>query len=205
LYFALSGYNPELIYGLTWFRLDGLATGALIAIWARSEYANKHAGIYMTGFTLICAVLLTIGGTPFGLMGTKTAASIALRPTQAYFFYAAFFILTVIYRGSIWTAPLRWRFMQLTGALSYCIYLVHLSVGDGYQYLLRRTGIPVVHYLGASGAVLLRAITVVACSFAIAALSRKYLEEPCLSLKDRFTEPGPLEAPVQTQELVSPS
>ena len=64
----------------------------------------------------------------------------ALRYTQAYFLFGAIFVLIVAFRGSVWTSPLRWRFLQLSGALSYCLYLIHHSVGDGYEYLLKRSG-----------------------------------------------------------------
>jgi peptidoglycan/LPS O-acetylase OafA/YrhL len=196
-YYAAHGMDPELIYMLTWFRLDGLASGALIAMWARSTYATRRNSLYLCASLLTAAAVLTALGLPFGIMGSKTPVSIALRTTQAYLVFGSVFVLIVMYRDTIWTAPLRWRFMQLSGALSYCLYLVHLSIGDGYQYLLTRSGISLTNYLGASGTVLFRATAVIAASFAVAAVSRKYLEEPCLALKSRFTESGPLKTPVR--------
>jgi peptidoglycan/LPS O-acetylase OafA/YrhL len=98
-------------------------------------------------------------------------------------------VLVVSHAGAAWTSPLRWRFMQLSGALSYCIYLVHLSIGDGYEYLLARYGISADARFGPTGSVLVRAAVMIIASFAIAAVSRKYLEEPFLSLKDKLTRP----------------
>jgi len=202
-FFAYHGMSPSLIYMLSWFRFDGLAAGAMLAIWARSTHAGKRSSLYIASGLAVCFMILTIVGRPFGLMGTKTLVSVALRYTQAYLIFAAFFVMVVAYRGTKWTAPLRWRFLQLSGALSYCLYLVHLSVGDGYQYILKRSGVDVVSYLGASGAVLLRAAAIVAVSFGIAILSRKYLEEPCLSLKSHFTEAGPLKVPIEKLQPVA--
>ena len=196
---AAHGVNPELIYMLSWFRFDGLAAGALMAIWARSSYATTRSSIRIASGLMAACVLLTAIGAPFGLMGTKTLTSIALRYTQAYLFFGAFFVLVVAFRGSKWTAPLRWRFVQLSGALSYCLYMVHLSVGDGYEYLLHRSGISVVTLVGASGAVLVRAAAILGVSFGIALLSRKYLENPALSLKDRFTEADALKPDAEAQ------
>lgn len=184
---AAHGVDPEVITRLSWYRFDGLAAGALMAIWARSYLAGKRSSIWIASALMVAFVLLTVIGTPFGLMGGRTITAIALRLTQAYLFFGAFFVLIVAFRGSKWTAPLRWRFMQLSGALSYCLYLVHLSIGDGYEYLLERSGVPLVSYVGASGAVLVRAAAILGVSFGIALLSRKYLEDPFLSLKDRFT------------------
>jgi len=76
--------------------------------------------------------------------------------------------------------------LLLSGQLSYCLYLVHLSLSDGYEYLLRRYDLSPIRVLGAPSAFLLRAIVIVVASFAIALLSRKYLEGPCLALKDRY-------------------
>lgn len=189
---AAQGMNPELIYMLSWFRFDGLAAGALIAIWARSSLAGKRYSLGLASLLMLAFVSITLVGLPFGLMGTKTLVSIAFRYTQIYLLFASFFVLIVAYRGTIWTAPLRWRFMQLSGALSYCLYLVHFSVGEGYQYLLGRSGIQLVSYVGASVVVAVRVAIVILVSFGIALFTRKYIEEPFLSLKDKFTEAGPL-------------
>jgi peptidoglycan/LPS O-acetylase OafA/YrhL len=185
---ASHGTSADLIYTLSWFRLDGLAVGALMAVWIRSSNPGKRSCIWIASAAITAFVLLTVIGAPFGLMGTRTITSIALRYTQAYLFFGAFFVLVMAFRGTKWTAPLRWRFLQLSGTLSYCLYLVHLSVGDGYEYLLKRSGVSPVQYVGASGAMLMRAAAILLGSFGIALLSRKYLENPFLSLKDRFTK-----------------
>jgi peptidoglycan/LPS O-acetylase OafA/YrhL len=200
--FAAHGMNPEVMYGLSWFRFDGLAAGALLAIWARSSFAGKRESVRFALLLAAAFVALTIAGQPFGLSGTKTPVATALRYTQAYLFFGAFFVLILAFRGTVWTSPLRWRFLQLSGALSYCLYLIHHSVGDGYEYLLKRSGVPLVSHVGPSGAVLVRAVVMLGLSFGIALLSRKYLEQPFLSLKDRFTEADALEPQVQPASLL---
>jgi peptidoglycan/LPS O-acetylase OafA/YrhL len=200
--FAAHGMNPELMYELSWFRFDGLAAGALLAIWARSSLAGKRYSIRFALLLVGAFAVLTIVGTPFGLSGTHTPVAAALRYTQAYLIFGAFFVLIVAFRGTVWTSPLRWRFLQLSGALSYCLYLIHHSVGEGYEYLLKRSGIPIVYYVGPSGAVFVRAVVMLGVSFGIALLSRKYLEQPFLSLKDRFTEAEPLKPRPQPASLV---
>ncbi len=186
--FAAHGVNSEFMYQLSWFRFDGLAAGALLAIWARSSFAGRRDSVRFALLLAAAFVVLTIAGAPFGLLGSATPVSVALRFTQAYLLFGAFFVLVVAFRGTVWTSPLRWRFLQLSAALSYCLYLIHHSVGDGYEYLLHRFGISVVSYFGPSGAVFVRGVVMIGVSFAIALLSRKYLEQPFLSLKDRFTE-----------------
>jgi len=182
--FAARGMNPEIIYDLSWFRFDGLAGGAAMAIWARSKYCERSMARRLATALVGALALISLAGARFGLFGTKTVASAALRYTQADLGFAAFFILVLVYRGTNWTSFLRSRFMQLSGALSYCLYLIHFSLGDAIRYLIKHQH--VVHFSPAV-AILVRGALILITSFGIALLSRKYLEEPFLALKDRFT------------------
>ena len=201
--FAAHGMNPQMMYELSWFRFDGLAAGALLAIWADSKVPSHRDGLRIAAILLATVAVLTVVEAPFGLFVTGTPAAVGLRYTQAYLFFGAFFVLVLAFRGTVWTSPLRWRFLQLSGALSYCLYLVHHSVGDGYEYLLARWRIPVVSYFGVSGAVLVRGVVMLVVSFGIALLSRKYLEGPFLALKDRFTEAEPAKPTLPASSLVN--
>lgn len=185
--FAARGMLPDSIYVLSWFRFDGLVGGAMIAMWAKSPYYSESSAKKIAGALAVILIALSLVGLKFGIFGRYSIASVALRYTQTYLAFGTFFILVVANRGKLWTAPLRWRFMQLSGALSYCIYLVHLSIGDGYEHLVTKYGIVPAEHFGATGAVLIRAAVMVVLSFAIAMVSRKYLEEPFLAMKDRFT------------------
>ena len=183
--FAARGMNPDLIYVLSWFRFDGLAAGAILAIWVRSSAGGdlRSSRRIATALMTACA-LLTVVGAKFGLLGTHTTAAVALRYTQAYLAFSSIFVLAIAYRGTRWTAPLRWHFVQLSGALSYCIYLVHLSIGDGYEAVLASRGIVPSQYLGSGGALVARGIVIISLSFGVALLTRKFIERPCLALKD---------------------
>lgn len=180
---ALKGVNPGTIIVLSCFRFDGLATGAAIAIWARSARFDRKTAHVIAAICLVMLCVVTVGGARYGIFGTKTPVGLAFTYTQAYFAFAILFVLALVYRGTVWTSVLRNPFMQLCGALSYCLYLIHLSIGDGYQALLARR-----LHLGPTETVLARAAVIVSLSFGIAALSRKFLEQPCLALKSRFEE-----------------
>jgi len=179
--YAARGMNPLVIYELSWFRCDGLAVGALIAIWVRSSYFSAKVSRHIACILIIALALLTIFGSRFGLLGTMTTIGVAFRYTQAYLFFAAGFVLVIAHAGSPWTAPLRWRFMQLSGALSYCLYLVHLSIGDAYESLIGR------YHENTMFAALVRTIVMIAASFAVALVSKRFLEDPCLRLKDKLS------------------
>ena len=177
---AYYGLDPNFIYNLTWCRCDGLATGALLAIWVRSSYFSVKSSHRVAAYLLAALALLTLVGLPFGLMRGYTVAGTSLRYTQAYLFYAACFALTLTHQDTIWTSPLRWRFMRLSGALSYCLYLIHTSVGELYQDAIGAK-LPVT-----MPAVLLRAAVMITAAILLAMISKRFLEDPCLRLKDRL-------------------
>jgi len=177
---AYYGLDPNFIYNLTWCRCDGLATGALLAIWVRSSYFSERSNHRVIAYLLSALALLTLVGLPFGVMRGYTVAGTSLRYTQAYLFYAACFALTLTYQGSVWTSPLRWSFIRLSGALSYCLYLIHISVGQIYQATIGEK-LPVT-----MPAVFLRAVAMITAAILLAMISKRFLEDPCLRLKDRL-------------------
>ncbi len=84
------GMDPEMvIYKYSWFRFDGLALGAILAMWVRSQYFERKSVWKLAGFLVGFSLLITVVGIPFGIMQTKSIASSALRYTQAQFIFAA--------------------------------------------------------------------------------------------------------------------
>jgi len=182
--FAAHGMNPQVIYVLSWFRLDGLAAGAALAIWVRSAFFTRRGAHILAGILLGSLCVISVAGAPFALFANASPLAVALRYTQAYLFFGTFFILTLTYLDTKWTAALRSPFLQLSGALSYCLYLVHFSVADLFQFLYTHQQ---AFQLSETAVVLVRGTFMIIVTFAIAMLSRKYFEEPFLALKDRFT------------------
>jgi len=181
------GLDPERdVYPLSFFRFDGLALGALLAIWIRSRHCSTRSSLQLSGLMAALAVIITVGGIPFGVMGTKTVGSTALRYTQVQLLFASAILAALALAGTRWTAWLRTRFMRVSSDLSYCIYLIHLALWDGYQWLLHRWHIDAGATLGPSGALLSQVVFVVGVTFGLAALSQRYLEGPCLRLKRYF-------------------
>jgi peptidoglycan/LPS O-acetylase OafA/YrhL len=185
--FASKGMDPNVIYTLSWFRFDGLAMGAMLAIWSRSPFADRRHARILSLAMITVAMLLTLAGWRAGILTGGTVAATALRYTQAYLLFGALFALVVAYQKSAWTAPLRWRPMQITAGLSYGIYLIHLSIGDGYEWVIAQLDWSPAATFGPSGAVLLRVIVMVFLSYVIAAVAKRLIEDPFLAMKDRFT------------------
>jgi peptidoglycan/LPS O-acetylase OafA/YrhL len=184
---AYAGMDPELqIYPYSFFRFDGLALGAMLAIWVRSRYYSRTSAWALAGLLLGTSCLILIVGRPYGILGTKTVAGTAFHYTQAEFGFASLMALALAYRGSKFTAFLRCRPARITADLSYCIYLIHLTIGDFYYRLLHAMNFDDVARLGAGSSLLLRIVVLTTVTFGLAALSKRFLEDPFLRLKRYF-------------------
>jgi peptidoglycan/LPS O-acetylase OafA/YrhL len=176
----------EAVYSYSWFRFDGLALGALMALWVRSSYACPRNSFRLAGLLVGLAVVMTIVGAPFGLLSTKSVLGTALRFTQAQLPFASFLLVALVLHGTPLTAGLRSPLARLSGSLSYSLYLIHLAIGDGYQAVVRHFNLRPSLMLGSLGEIFVRGAFIIFVSFSIAMLTKKYLEEPFLRLKRFF-------------------
>jgi peptidoglycan/LPS O-acetylase OafA/YrhL len=184
---AAAGMEPDrAIYQYSWFRFDGLALGALLAIWFRSEWQTRRRSLWLAAGLAALCIVITIAGTPFGLMKTKTTVALALRFTQVQEIFAAGVVTALVFQGSRWTAPLRWRFTLFSSDISYCMYLVHLSVGYSYMKLLGVWDADPAAHLGGFGALALRVFVIASVTLVIGTISKRFLEDPFLRLKRHF-------------------
>jgi peptidoglycan/LPS O-acetylase OafA/YrhL len=186
-YCAMRGMDPELeIYMYSFFRFDGLALGALLAIWWQTPPADR---IGHWPFAMALAVIslgVTAAGLPYGIMGSKTVAAAALRYTQAQLMFAAMIVLALGYRNTRMTAILRCGPARFLAEISFCVYLIHLALIDLYLYIIRSLQWNDYAALGAVGVFLFRMVVVASVSVGIALLSLKYLEKPALRLRRHF-------------------
>lgn len=174
------GARPLAIYRLSWFRFDGLALGALLAVFVR----NPSFTVRNT-WVITCAWLAAIAGVtailkPYGVLEPKSALGEAMRYTQFQGLFAAVMAITLVHQGSKWTAMLRTRLLGWIASISYCLYLIHMAVGDLYRWALHEVGRTDTVSLPA---LLLRYAVVFAASFALAELSRRFLEGPFLRIR----------------------
>jgi len=184
---AHAGMDPGLeIYPYSFFRFDNLALGGMLALWVRSDFYSRAGAWKLAALLFGSTCLIMLIGLPYGIADARTVAASALHFTQAGFVFAGSMALALAYRGSRFTSFLRSRPARITADLSYCIYLIHLTLGDLYYRLLHFLKFNDVARLGAMGSLGLRIIVVGVASFGLAALSKKYLEDPLLRLKRYF-------------------
>jgi len=160
---------------LPWFRVDGLALGALVAVWVRSPSFAPRTTLYAcAGAVALAAVLLAIE------LRTHVE-TFGLRITEADLLFAALVAATLALPGNRWFAPLRSRTARFVAETSFCVYLIHVPLLD----LARHLGVG----RGAANpfvSAALQAALAIPLTFAVAALSRIYLELPFQRLKNRF-------------------
>ena len=168
------------IFDYTWNSLDGLACGAFLAVWLR-EFApdRKQFGRKLAGLLAVGMVLL-----PFGILSRHTAEGAAMQVVPWHFLFVVV-IGAAILAGSRWGAAARSRLLEFFGEISYGLYLYHLLVFRGFEWLLdkriiRRAQIDPL--LGLS----IRLLVCGGIAVGIAYLSRRYFEEPFLKLKSRL-------------------
>lgn len=180
------GARDQSVYQLSWFRFDGLAIGALLAIFVRSQFFTARNTLAMASAWLAVIGLVTVALHPLGVFQPKSALGEALRYTQAQALFVSAMAVALAYQGSMGCALLRSSFAQWTARLSYCLYLIHVSLGDLYYWMLRHAAIDDVAAFGAAGALLARGLVIFVVSFGVAALSQKFLEGPFMRLRKFF-------------------
>ena len=160
---------------LPWFRLDGLAMGALIAIFARSRHFSRAAAMGAVWAAIVAAGALLV------IDARLHSASYGLVITEANLLFAAAIVRVLAVPGARWLAPLRSRTARFIADTSFCAYLIHVPLLE----LARHWGAGSAYenpFLAAA----VQAGVAIPLTFAVAALSRRYLELPFLRLKDRF-------------------
>jgi peptidoglycan/LPS O-acetylase OafA/YrhL len=170
-----------------WLRFDGIAFGALVAMWtqrgdvtARASARLALAGVSLAGILLIVDNRL-MRSAPFG----------ALRITEADLLFAALILVAFTMRGSRWMAVLRSRPANFVATTSYCAYIIHGPIFDALQTI---TNTEQHVALGMA----LRVLIGVPLTFAVAALSWRYLESPVLHLKSVWAPAHEKDAPLRS-------
>ena len=159
---------------LPWFRVDGLATGALIAIFARSAYFTRATAL-RSAWTAIAAAFVLV------LVDVRLHTAYGLVITEADLVFAAAVVSVLAVPGARWLAPLRSRTARFIADTSFCAYLIHVPLLEFARFL--NVGNAFANPFLAAAA---QAAVAIPLTFIIAALSRRYLELPFLALKDRF-------------------
>jgi len=172
-FIRLFATDPDLKF--TWYRLDGLAMGALIAVWFASWDGNARSARNLALSLVAIAIGISVVGQPYGV-NHDGLLSTSFRITQAICFFGALVIGAVSLRGHAALSLLRSRFAVVTAVLSYCLYLIHRPLIDGFTGTIGAT--PWFLALPPEAGTLLRFTVVLVAAYGLAALSKRFLEDP---------------------------
>jgi peptidoglycan/LPS O-acetylase OafA/YrhL len=173
-------YRGGLWWGpYTWVSADGLALGALLAIFARSCYASRRILFIVVFLTAIAA-----SGAMAASVVTPRFVAVAIRGTCVN--YLAFAVVG----GILWVGTgsyfhvVRWLVLSFYGYISYGLYLIHMLCFDLYNGVVDAY-IPRLSVGTNFARCWIRFAVVVATSTAIAYVSRVTFEEFFLRMKDK--------------------
>jgi peptidoglycan/LPS O-acetylase OafA/YrhL len=168
----------------TWFVVDGLAIGSLLAVTLRTAITRKQV-------TRLCAALLSLAvavgftGLPFGIATRNRLLGAALQCSTANIFFAGILLLFLLAgtgRGKRYVCSPTLRFF---GYISYGLYLNHMLAYRLYDTACLHYWPGLTPSNGHFELVLLKFVVATGAAIGGAYLSRKYFEERFLQLKQR--------------------
>ena len=181
-----SGWVSYRIFDYTWNSADGLACGAFLAIFLREFQPSRKNFAKLLLFLLAGAVGFWIVGFPFGIITRRLPLGAALQIVPWNLAFTAMLGFLLLLGSGPWKRWSRLPALEFLGDISYGLYLYHLLVLRGIQWLDNRGAFQSVHIdpfwdLG------LQFLMLLSASILVAYVSRRYFEEPILRLKARWT------------------
>lgn len=183
--FLVAGKRADFVPLYTWSNLDGLAMGALLAVWVRQQsFRTSH-------LKRIALPLLVVGVSAFVLMPADRMITVAFSATACNLASVGLLSSMLLLGTSPWSALVNRPFLKFLGYISYGLYLVHVLAFRAADVFLTR-----FEWLSAGrplAAMSLRLFAGGALAISVAYLSRRSLEEKFLRMgfgSRKMTVPG---------------
>ena len=185
-----SGVKVLPIFVVTWFRLDGLVIGALLAVSLRRGIMpglNRLAPFVVIAGAVGLVVVTIMGGHTWWWNRRMQQFGYSLIAVTA-----GAMLVGAISRpaDSLWPRMLSTRWLRAFGKYSYCLYLIHAPVMRAVrEYVFNPDDYETLAIAPWIGQVLFYPLAA-APAFALAWLSWRFFEAPILRLKARFPYSG---------------
>lgn len=175
------------LYFPTPCRLDGLAMGALVAIWRADETSavtmKKWArAALLAGAVVVGALIVLKGGFKFNDRLTVAIGMFAVSIIAS----GAVAMVVSVPENSMWSKTLGVAPLRDVGKISYGLYLYHAVIQRPLELMLPVDDVETFLGLGEVAARLVWVVVFVGISLAVAVLSWMLLERKCLTYKKRF-------------------
>ena len=168
----------------TWNNLDGLALGAIVAVLVRGRAWGRQQMLRLSILMMMSAILLTLAGYPFGILTRRTAIGDALQFVPWNFAFAGLLGMFLLIGTGPWKRITTPSFIVFFGQISYGLYLYHLMVFAGYEWVARQTNFKSRLNLSLWEQAWAKMLIAGTAAIVVSYLSRRYFEEPFLRLKD---------------------
>lgn len=163
--------HPGAAEEYTWFNLDGLSMGALLAIWLRSDCFDRRE---LRAFAIAA---LPVGGSLFAILASGSSPRLALLEHSASNLAASGALAGCLVLGTgPWEFLVDRPFLRWCGYISYGLYLVHLIAFKAVHILLSPLERD-LHFMGVFAFTIIRFVLGCALAMLFAYLSRRSLEE----------------------------
>lgn len=157
-------------------RADALASGVLLAVawrkvWFRAVLVKRRLLLQRA----LLVLLLGVGALLWWLAHPLNIVTVAIGFTWLAMFYSCLMLVVLSHTQGWVAAVMRWRVLRWLGAISYCVYVVHLTINMlAHRILLHAP--PQVYNAKGLGVTLLAAVL----TLAVATLSWRYFEKPLI-------------------------
>ena len=174
--FIVNHSSSDGVFLYTWFNLDGLALGALLAIWLRQPWFHR---IQLSRL----ALPLLVGGVAlFVFVSGHPFAEAAFSSAACNLASAGLLSCLLLLGTSRWNFVVDRPVLKFLGFISYGLYLIHVMAFRVAEILFLRPLLALSSGGNPAAAMLLRFIAGSSLAIALAYLSRRWLEERFLRM-----------------------
>jgi peptidoglycan/LPS O-acetylase OafA/YrhL len=181
--FILAGRPANLVQLYTWFNLDGLAMGAMLAVWLREP------GFRRAQLARIALPLLAGGAVAFVLILPHPLITAGFLATALNVGSAGLLSCALLAGTNRWAFLVNGPVLRFLGYISYGLYLVHILAFRLGEIFFSRPLSSLISSGHSTMAILLRALLGGVLGVALAFLSRRSLEAGFLRMTPASKRP----------------
>ena len=174
--FIMLGPPADFVALYTWFNLDGLALGAMLAVWLR------WPGFRRGQLSRIAPPIFVAGALAFVLLFKALRWETVFSASALKLAFAGLVACMLLVGTSRWSGLVNQALLRFFGYISYGLYLVHVLAFRLGEILLQRQFATLVASGRSTSAMLLRFVSGGGLAIVLAYLSRRSLEEGFLRM-----------------------
>jgi peptidoglycan/LPS O-acetylase OafA/YrhL len=181
-----NGYVSFVCNEYTWNSIDGLACGALFAVFLRMFNPSRRQLMRLMVGIAVVGLSLWIVGLPWGIWTRQRPLGAALQVVPWHFIFVALIGTALIFGTGPQKKLVHSKPLRFFGEISYGLYLYHLLIFDCLDYIAKRESLSWIN-TDATASLLLRFAIASIAAIAISTASRRAFENRFLKMKSVLT------------------